>query len=167
MEECNKTENCVKYVKHNTRTLQTKTKKGRWTMNASVKFLWSSVACKSSLKRMMLTSGKSPWGADKIIKFSSIFGKINIGPGYFTPLYFSEKYRKIVRMQDQQPHYCANLGPVICRLPSTIVVMCRWSPDGTIFAVGGYQTDLPEDERNVMHFITASGAVSQVDTRCQ
>lgn len=51
------------------------------------------------------------------------------------------------------------LGPVICRLPSTMVILCRWSPDGSVFAVGALQTDLPEDERNVMHVISAYGVV--------
>ncbi|KAI6210654.1 WD repeat-containing protein 35 [Aphelenchoides besseyi] len=52
-------------------------------------------------------------------------------------------------------------SPVVCRLAQTVVVQCAWSPDGSILAVAGYQTDLPEDERNVVHFLTPFGAKIQ------
>lgn len=55
----------------------------------------------------------------------------------------------------------SDTSPVICRLPSTVIILCRWAPDGTVFAVGGHQTDLPEDERNVMHIISAYGVKLQ------
>lgn len=47
----------------------------------------------------------------------------------------------------------------IIRLPSTIIIAAEWAPDGQMFAVAGYQTDLPESERNVLHFISAYGQV--------
>ncbi|KAL3125948.1 hypothetical protein niasHT_009477 [Heterodera trifolii] len=50
---------------------------------------------------------------------------------------------------------CKNVR--IVRLPSTLIVTAHWSPDGSMFAVAGLQMDLPESERNVMHFISAYG----------
>lgn len=50
-------------------------------------------------------------------------------------------------------------SPIVCRLANTVVVQCAWSPDGSILAVAGFQTDLPEDEKNVVHFLTPFGAV--------
>ncbi|KAI3420246.1 WD repeat-containing protein 35 [Globodera pallida] len=47
----------------------------------------------------------------------------------------------------------------IVRLPSTLIICAQWSPDGSMFAVAGLQLDLPETERNVMHFISAYGEV--------
>ncbi|KAI6243756.1 WD repeat-containing protein 35 [Aphelenchoides fujianensis] len=55
-------------------------------------------------------------------------------------------------------------GPVVCRLAQTVIVSCAWSPDGSILAVAGFQTDLPEDERNVVHFLTPYGAVAFVQS---
>uniref|UniRef100_A0A914MD46 Anaphase-promoting complex subunit 4-like WD40 domain-containing protein n=2 Tax=Meloidogyne TaxID=189290 RepID=A0A914MD46_MELIC len=48
-------------------------------------------------------------------------------------------------------------GVSIVRLPSTLIIMAQWSPDGSMFAVAGLQLDLPETERNVLHFISAYG----------
>jgi len=39
--------------------------------------------------------------------------------------------------------------------------MAQWSPDGSMFAVAGLQLDLPETERNVLHFISAYGEVER------
>lgn len=50
----------------------------------------------------------------------------------------------------------------IVRLPSTIIISAQWSPDGTMLAVAGLQTDLPDAERNVLHFISAYGARLQI-----
>lgn len=50
-------------------------------------------------------------------------------------------------------------GVSIVRLPSTLIITAQWSPDGSMFAVAGLQMDLPETERNVLHFISAYGEV--------
>ncbi|KAI1714229.1 WD repeat-containing protein 35 [Ditylenchus destructor] len=50
----------------------------------------------------------------------------------------------------------------IIRLPSTVIIQAQWSPDGSIFAVAGLQTDLPESQRNVLHFISAYGMRLQI-----
>uniref|UniRef100_A0A914HN51 WD repeat-containing protein 55 homolog n=1 Tax=Globodera rostochiensis TaxID=31243 RepID=A0A914HN51_GLORO len=50
----------------------------------------------------------------------------------------------------------------IVRLPSTLIICAQWSPDGSMFAVAGLQLDLPETERNVMHFISAYGERLQI-----
>uniref|UniRef100_A0A914HW08 Uncharacterized protein n=1 Tax=Globodera rostochiensis TaxID=31243 RepID=A0A914HW08_GLORO len=47
----------------------------------------------------------------------------------------------------------------IVRLNSTLIICAQWSPDGSMFAVAGHQLDLPETERNVMHFMSAYGDV--------
>uniref|UniRef100_A0A183BUW6 ANAPC4_WD40 domain-containing protein n=1 Tax=Globodera pallida TaxID=36090 RepID=A0A183BUW6_GLOPA len=55
---------------------------------------------------------------------------------------------------------CKNVS--IVRLPSTLIICAQWSPDGSMFAVAGLQLDLPETERNVMHFISAYGERLQI-----
>uniref|UniRef100_A0A915D9I2 Anaphase-promoting complex subunit 4-like WD40 domain-containing protein n=1 Tax=Ditylenchus dipsaci TaxID=166011 RepID=A0A915D9I2_9BILA len=50
----------------------------------------------------------------------------------------------------------------IIRLPSTIIISAQWSPDGSTFAVAGQQTDLPESQKNVLHFISAYGMRLQI-----
>ncbi|CAD5234713.1 unnamed protein product [Bursaphelenchus xylophilus] len=52
-------------------------------------------------------------------------------------------------------------SPIVCRLANTVIIQCAWSPDGSILAVAGYQTDLPDEERNLIHFITPFGAKIQ------
>ncbi|TKR82028.1 hypothetical protein L596_015808 [Steinernema carpocapsae] len=47
-------------------------------------------------------------------------------------------------------------NPVVCRLPMVISQAC-WSPCGTMVAVSGHQTDLPDSERNVLTFLNAYG----------
>lgn len=49
--------------------------------------------------------------------------------------------------------------PIIIQMEKMIIVSARWSPDGTMVAVAGNQLDLPDGERNVVHFITAYGEV--------
>ncbi|CAK5076286.1 unnamed protein product [Meloidogyne enterolobii] len=44
-------------------------------------------------------------------------------------------------------------GVSIVRLPSTLIIMAQWSPDGSMFAVAGLQLDLPETERNRLQSI--------------
>uniref|UniRef100_A0A183BU49 WD repeat-containing protein 35 n=1 Tax=Globodera pallida TaxID=36090 RepID=A0A183BU49_GLOPA len=43
-----------------------------------------------------------------------------------------------------------------------LIICAQWSPDGSMFAVAGQQLDLPETERNVMHFISAYGDQLQI-----
>lgn len=52
------------------------------------------------------------------------------------------------------------VGPQIVHLDNVMIVQCAWHPDGSILAVAGYQTNLPEKERNVIHFLTPYGEVS-------
>ncbi|CAD5229090.1 unnamed protein product [Bursaphelenchus okinawaensis] len=52
-------------------------------------------------------------------------------------------------------------SPIICRLPNTVIIQCAWSPDGSILAVAGYQTDLSDEEKNLVHFLTPFGVKIQ------
>lgn len=48
--------------------------------------------------------------------------------------------------------------PVIIKLPNMIISKARWSPDGSMLAICGLQTDL-EEEKCMIHFATAYGEV--------
>lgn len=52
---------------------------------------------------------------------------------------------------------CPASSVIVLRLPSTRIISTQWSPDGTMFAVSGLQMDLPEGDRNVLHFLNAEG----------
>ncbi|EJD74175.1 WD repeat protein 35 [Loa loa] len=47
-------------------------------------------------------------------------------------------------------------NPVIIKLPNMILSKARWSPDGSMLAICGVQTD-SEDEKCMIHFATAYG----------
>uniref|UniRef100_A0A915PI34 WD repeat-containing protein 35 n=1 Tax=Setaria digitata TaxID=48799 RepID=A0A915PI34_9BILA len=47
-------------------------------------------------------------------------------------------------------------NPVIIRLPNMILSKARWSPDGTMLAICGLQTD-SDDGKCLVHFVTAYG----------
>uniref|UniRef100_A0A0R3RYI0 ANAPC4_WD40 domain-containing protein n=1 Tax=Elaeophora elaphi TaxID=1147741 RepID=A0A0R3RYI0_9BILA len=47
-------------------------------------------------------------------------------------------------------------NPVIVKLPNMILSKARWSPDGSMVAICGLQTD-SEDEKCIVHFATAYG----------
>lgn len=51
--------------------------------------------------------------------------------------------------------------PVIIKLPNMILTKARWSPDGSMLAICGLQTD-SENEKCMIHFATAYGEVNLI-----
>ncbi|VDK51291.1 unnamed protein product [Anisakis simplex] len=47
-------------------------------------------------------------------------------------------------------------GPIVIKLPNMILSKAKWSPDGSLLAICGLQTDL-DVEKCVVHFVTAYG----------
>ncbi|VDK76030.1 unnamed protein product [Onchocerca ochengi] len=58
----------------------------------------------------------------------------------------------------QQTKYSCNyqVNPIIIKLPNMILSKARWSPDGSMLAICGLQTDL-KDEKFTIHFASAYG----------
>uniref|UniRef100_A0A914X6A2 Anaphase-promoting complex subunit 4 WD40 domain-containing protein n=1 Tax=Plectus sambesii TaxID=2011161 RepID=A0A914X6A2_9BILA len=57
----------------------------------------------------------------------------------------------------QMMRHESDTDPIIIQMEKMMIVSARWSPDGTMLAIAGNQLDLPDGERNVVHFITAYG----------
>ncbi|VDM42438.1 unnamed protein product, partial [Toxocara canis] len=50
-------------------------------------------------------------------------------------------------------------NPIVIKLPNMVLSKARWSPDGSLLAICGLQTDL-DAEKCVVHFVTAYGEVN-------
>uniref|UniRef100_A0A0K0FYV2 ANAPC4_WD40 domain-containing protein n=1 Tax=Strongyloides venezuelensis TaxID=75913 RepID=A0A0K0FYV2_STRVS len=75
-----------------------------------------------------------------------------IVPDYQPKLLIAYQHGIVQLMKNEEENL-----PIIVNIPNFVISCCKWSPDGKFFGIAGYQSDLIDNEKNILHIISCYG----------